>query len=49
MGSLKELETQLIIGGNLGYIQDIDLDTSLTELNEIGKMLSGLINYVKNK
>ena len=48
-GSLSELETQLIISYNLEYIskeqkQDID-----TVINNIFKMLSGLIQSLKEK
>ena len=46
-GSAAELETQLIIAKNLGYIADID--NSLNELDEISKMLLGLIKVLKNK
>lgn len=39
LGSLAELETQLIIAQNLDYIQEVDHDS----LSEIRKMINGLI------
>ena len=39
LGSLAELETQLIIAQNLSYIQKFDHES----LNEIRKMINGLI------
>mgnify|MGYP000721690530 FL=1 len=39
LGSLAELETQLIIAQNLSYIQEFNHDS----LNEIRKMINGLI------
>jgi four helix bundle protein len=46
LGSLSELETQLIISINLGYLNSID-DT-FTEIIEIRKMTLGLIKYLKS-
>lgn len=43
LASSSELETQLIISKNLGYIQEITTDTS----TEISKMISGLIKHYK--
>jgi len=47
LGSASELETQLIIGKNIGFFKD--LDNYFREINEIRKMLNGLINALKNK
>ena len=47
LGSASELETQLIIGQNIGFFTD--LDKYFQEINEIRKMLNGLINSLKNK
>lgn len=44
LGSLAELETQLIISKDIGYLDKLDID-----LEEIRKMLLGLIKYLKNK
>ncbi len=46
-GSLSELETQIIIGNNLGYIRSVA--TILKELDEISKMLIGLSKSLKRK
>lgn len=46
LGSLSELETQMIIAKNLNYISTSDL---LDECSDIGKMLINLIKYYKNK
>jgi len=44
LGSISELETQLIISTELSYVKDKSL---LEELNEIRKMLFGLIKSIK--
>ena len=44
LGSISELETQLIISSKLNYLKDKSL---LDELNEIRKMLFGLIKSIK--
>ncbi|MFN8672383.1 MAG: four helix bundle protein [Candidatus Sericytochromatia bacterium] len=44
LGSLSELETQLIISVEIGYIKEFDFD----KLEEIIKMLLGLIKYIKS-
>ena len=45
-GSLAELETQIIIAKNLGFI---DSDYQLLEIDKIGQMLSGLKRHLKQK
>ena len=47
LGSASELETQLIIAQKIGYISFID--SFLTEINTIKKMLLGLISYLKKR
>jgi len=42
LGSLAELETQLLIANKLGYVPDQDLNTAAMRADEIGKMLRGL-------
>lgn len=42
LGSLAELETQLIISKNIKYLSKDQFDSILTSLIEIRKMLSGL-------
>ena len=44
-GSLFELETQLILAGDLNYISDID--SILKEIERVKKLLNGFINYYK--
>ncbi len=49
LGSLSELETQLIIANNLKYLTLNDYEMTIDRLEEIRKMLLGLIKFVKNK
>ncbi|MBF0598339.1 four helix bundle protein [Faecalibacter rhinopitheci] len=49
LGSLAELETQLIIAYNLNYLRESKYSEFILILNEIGKLLNGLINYRKSK
>ncbi len=49
LGSHSELETQLIISCNLNFINTKQKDDLLIPMMEIGKMLIGLINYLKTK
>ncbi len=44
-GSLFELETQVILAGDLNYISDID--NVLKEIERVKKLLNGFINYHK--
>ena len=47
LGSLAEVDTQIIIAGRLGYIKD---SSSLFDLvSSIKQMTLGLIKYLKNK
>jgi four helix bundle protein len=46
-GSLAELETQLLIARRLQYLADADADELLTRADELGRILSGLINSLK--
>ena len=46
LGSLSELETQLIISEKLGYC---NLNGVYNELEEIRKMIIGLIKYLDKK
>lgn len=43
LGSCAEVETQLIIARNLGYVNEID--DAMSKLQSIKKMLLGLIKY----
>ena len=46
LGSAAELETQLIISKRLGFVNDI---TILESISEVSRMLIGLISSLKNK
>jgi len=45
-GSVKEVESQLLVAGRLGYLKGYEVDKLVKELDEIGKMLNGLIAHV---
>ena len=45
LGSLSELETQIIIASRLEYLNN--LDTSLEDLKFVEKLINGLIYYFK--
>ena len=49
LSSLSELETQLIISSNLKYLTLYEYESVMGRLEEIRKMLIGLIKFVKNK
>ena len=46
MGSVKEVESELFVAEKLGYIKMIDIEKILKELDEIGKMIGGVIRHV---
>ena len=48
-GSLAELETQLLIGQNLEYVTGEKLQPLLDDINEIGRMVSGLFSGLEKK
>jgi four helix bundle protein len=41
MGSIAELETQILLSGELGFCDDQAKDKLLEQLDEIGRMLRG--------
>ena len=47
LGSATELETQLMISRDLGYIDIKEASTLLNQINEIIKMLSSLIRSLE--
>ena len=49
LGSLNELNTQLVIASNLKYIDAVTYTNMLEASDNIGKMLNGLIKYLKSK
>lgn len=48
-GSSFEFETQLILSFDLGFIDDEVFNNTVNRLNEIQKMLNGLINSIETK
>ena len=49
LGFASEVETQLIIANNLGFITQDELSLLLNELIKIKKMLNGLIKHLKDR
>jgi four helix bundle protein len=49
LGSAAELETQLIISVNLGFIDNDNAHRLQVELEEIIRMLTGLIKSLSNR
>jgi four helix bundle protein len=47
-GSLVEIETQLMIAQNLGYLSPIQIQPLLEKASELGKVLNGLIASIKS-
>ena len=48
-GSASELATELLIALRLGYLAEDDYNRSRTELNEIGRMIMGLMQTVRSR
>lgn len=48
LGSAFEVETQLLISKNVGYISPDIYDSLLTDLNEIERQINGLITSLRN-
>src|SRR5271165_5791348 len=48
-GSLYEVETQVVIGRNLGYLTLEQQETLSDELAELGRILNGLITSLQQK
>ncbi len=48
-GSLTELDTHLIVSGELGYIHGAELESVETALSDVGKMLNRLIKSLDAK
>ncbi len=49
LGSNAELDTQLAISKNLGYINETQFISLSEKTERIGKMLNGIIKYLKNQ
>lgn len=48
-GSLAEVKSHLFVSFDVGYIKEETLKGLILVIDEIGKMISGLINYLKKK
>ena len=48
-GSIAELETQILIGQNLGHFHNTTIQTLLDDLDEIFKMVIGLQKTLRKK
>jgi four helix bundle protein len=48
-GSLKELETHLLIASRLHYVKDDEISPALEGCSEIGRMLASLIQKLRQK
>jgi len=48
-GSLAELETQILIAQNLHYLSEAEANKLLVMVEEMGKVLNGLLSAVKNQ
>ncbi len=48
-GSLAELETQIMIAANLAYFNETDANNLLTSVEEVGRILNGLLIKVRNQ
>jgi len=48
-GSAYELETQLYLSHDLNFINNNNLETLLKQVEQVRKLLSGLINYYKSQ
>ncbi len=48
-GSVCELETQILLAGDLGFIEKGELSTAIKGIAEIERMLKALIKSLENK
>ena len=48
-GSLKELETHLLLAERVGILQVLDLQPVLAQCESLGKMLRALIRSLQDK
>jgi four helix bundle protein len=47
-GSLAEVETQILLASDLGYVPPTEADTLLVSTSELGRILNGLIVSTKS-
>jgi four helix bundle protein len=48
-GSLKELETHLLLAARVGLVTTEEIDTMLRQCDELGRMLRGLIRSIQSR
>ncbi len=48
-GSVCELETQILLAGDLGFIEEIELGVLSTDITEVERMLKALIKSLEKK
>ena len=48
-GSIEETKYHVILSGDLGYLSSEDFDKVIEGYNEVGRMLNGLINSLKER
>ena len=48
-GSLYEIETQLILSSDLGFISEDELNKELEQVTQCKKLLNGFINYFQKQ
>lgn len=48
-GSASELETELLIGNRLGYINDGNILKLCNSLDQIGRLITGLTKHLKGR
>jgi four helix bundle protein len=48
LGSLAELETQIVISKELNYVSDETLNNFIEQVHSLGKMIRGLIKKLTN-
>lgn len=47
-GSLMEMESQLVVGQKLGYLSEKGLHDFQTSIEEVGRMLNGLVRSLRS-
>lgn len=48
-GSLAEVETLIVLAGRLGYLEKQAMDHLLADIAEIGRMLTGLMQSLRDR
>jgi hypothetical protein len=48
-GSLYEVETQLIVSSDLGFLPEQEMETALSQITRCKKLLNGFINYFQKQ